>query len=534
MARNVNVSGGRPSSAGKKSGKDWLSHQWCRHFEITSRLDWCPVDVARDVLRDIGAVSSYIGAVHLDDYDSSGSAKLPHLHIEVILDKQVRNGTVLRAFSKACRARVPVYADACSSAEADGKDAPPAVLTAPIRSRYCAAVVYLLHQTPEAIREGKTVYDVSALFASDGLDAAAEFERYKAEYDEARATGASLSSLDSEDKDARVVEILRQVESRELGTYNLAARSDFVSWRTTRKLVKDAQCYCDERDAFNGLRTPCRVTWICGAAGAGKTSAAVFMSQDQGYGMPYISSGGSDLFSFYKGQPFVILDDIRPDSIGAGDFIKLINPHYGAAAHSRYNDVTVKASHIVITAPQTPEQWWSLYDNNAAGDIKQLLRRLNGGVWEFVDSSGAFKFYQYDDSGARVSSSSLHLPAAYYNWLNEIRAKLTPAPLLLSKYFADDVVSAPRRLTADDVGGSNVLAEIVQAAIDVFCANRPDMHAEIVRRVDELSERVSAASERSNVDAGNDTPGSVSSETGDSAASERVSGADELPFPESK
>lgn len=522
MARNMNTTGGRPSSADKKSGKDWLSHQWTTQFEIVSRIDYCSVEVACSVLDDMPAVESYIGIVHGADVNASGVEKIPHLHIMVRLCKQVRNGTVLNKFRKACAASSPVYAAALVE-----NDKTPAVLTSVIRARYCAAVVYLMHLTDEAKRDGKQQYDLADLFGSPGMDVVAEAGRYLDEYNAARASGDDLSA-DNSGVRVDVNKIMAEVDAGTLSSYNCAVLRDFPTWRAERKVIKDAEAYKAARNAYNGVHPPASVCWMYGGAGSGKTSGAVWMCHDQGYGFPYITSGGRDLFSKYNMQQAVVIDDIRPDKVDADSLIKLLDPYsWGSSFASRYNDVDVAARHIIITCPMSPVEFWSYYDAAAAGSVQQLLRRLNGGVYHY-DGDGGFTLHQYNKDGTESGSVYLRISDGYNKWLASLALISVPPAPLYAKYFtSEQLAAAPaRRLEFSDSHYSAELCNVIQDALDKFSAEHPEVAADIVAgRLHNVSE-IMAALPRSLVLSGDNCSVSVSdivSETPDDGS---------VPFPE--
>lgn len=477
---NVNKSGGRPSTAHKKSGKDWANHRWSERFEIVSRLDYCSVDMIKEILDDIPAVHHYIGAVHDGDSSASGAEKLPHFHGVVFLHsgKQLRNSTLLNAARKAALERSEAYRDAV----ADNENVP-AVLTAALRGRPCAAITYLRHLTDDAA--GKAQYDYSALFGSPGLDLVAEFDAAYDEYQKNRESGASLAaSSDGGRSRAEIVaELEPLIKEGKIAPYQFTAHltsSEYVKHRGHLMKLCD---YYDNDNRLNGRRRVPRVMMVSGIPGSGKTSSAMWMSEDRGYGIPYISSGGSDLLSMYQGEHFVILDDVRPASSSASDFIKMIQPHARGAVHSRFRDKDLDADYIVITSPLTPEEWWSSYlsYDKDAGDVKQLLRRLNGGAMHF-DKFGVFSYRQFDGDGYEIARrENVVLPQQYFDWLMNESKRALPPPSLLSFYYDDSEITS-RKQTGLQFTDAYLDATFANHMIDAM-EGFAEMYPDIVERL---------------------------------------------------
>ncbi len=76
--------------------------------------------------------------------------------------------------------------------------------------------------------------------------------------------------------------------------------------------------------------------WLYGKAGVGKTRLAEHMLK----GKDYITLGSSrDHFQEYRGQRFVILNDLRPNDFEYSDLLRLLDPYqHDKAVPSRYHD----------------------------------------------------------------------------------------------------------------------------------------------------------------------------------------------------
>lgn len=121
------------------------------------------------------------------------------------------------------------------------------------------------------------------------------------------------------------------------------------------------------------------VTWLFGKTGCGKTRHARERLEEK-YGSEKIWQSSGDLRSFfngYKGQPGVLLDDMRPGSISF-DFLLRILDGYPVDVPIKGSYIAWKAETIFITAPCQPCE---MYVNRQTGEcwdhLDQLLRRID-------------------------------------------------------------------------------------------------------------------------------------------------------------
>lgn len=125
-----------------------------------------------------------------------------------------------------------------------------------------------------------------------------------------------------------------------------------------------------------------QVIWLCGLSETGKTSLAKEYAAKKGDDV-YISGSTRDAFQNYAGQHTVILDELRPESIGYTDLLRIFDP-FGidsdVMAPSRYSDKPLAVDLFIVTSPYDPKQFYRelLRNGNVAKDdgFFQLKRRI--------------------------------------------------------------------------------------------------------------------------------------------------------------
>lgn len=135
------------------------------------------------------------------------------------------------------------------------------------------------------------------------------------------------------------------------------------------------------------------IIWCSGIGGAGKSALAKLIARDQQKAI-FISDAGNDPFDTYKGQPYVLLDDIMPNEpFSYHELLKLIDPNYISAIASRYDNVVPHAECVFVCTVLEPEAFYSGYGLGQNDGPEQLLRRIDE-VWKFTKDH--IKMYTHD------------------------------------------------------------------------------------------------------------------------------------------
>lgn len=153
------------------------------------------------------------------------------------------------------------------------------------------------------------------------------------------------------------------------------------------------------------------IFWIYGNAGKGKTTLAKLFASDVDDGAYYIASDSNPLDD-YMGQPTLIIDDISTGTLTCKALLKLLDPFNTSSAGARYYNKMLTAHTIIITGTVSPSDWWKdTSRDHTDGNIHQLYRRLNGGIFHFLyDNDFEMEVTLYDGQGDNPVCQRCRIP----------------------------------------------------------------------------------------------------------------------------
>ena len=229
--------------------------------------------------------------------------------------------------------------------------------------RWNNACGYLVHATSNSINDGKHSYDVSEVTANFDFD-----EKMK----EIQSRVSGSKNIEKVITKYGNYEISREELELKLGDAELAKNHVWISRIDDLHAEREHENFLKE---FKGRAQ--ETLWLWGEAGVGKSRYADFLTK----GKKTAKLGSSrDYFQDYKGENYVILNDLRPNEFSYADLLRLTDPYqYDKAAPRRYHDLKLNLKTLIITSPYSPEDFYEYckVDNYQIDTFEQLKRRLH-------------------------------------------------------------------------------------------------------------------------------------------------------------
>lgn len=270
------------------------------------------------------------------------------------------------------------------------------------------AMEYLTHSN----RPDKHQYDKSEVVANFEIEKAIEAEKKK------------LSAQ------ARLNEILEGIDSGEIRAYNIHDKVSIHEFDTFKRHIDNAFAYRTKK--VKGADRLMKCVYIVGESGCGKTTYAKQMAKDKGFSV-YVSSGSNDVLDDYEGQDCIILDDLRPSTLGLADLLKMLDNNTASTVKSRYRNKVLECQMIIITTTQPIERFFRNVFENEEESAVQLMRRCEVLI-EMDKQNITFKVWQKD---------------------SKVYKALPPVPNLVIKQFKPEDMTVDEALNMlEDVLGS--------------------------------------------------------------------------------
>lgn len=199
--------------------------------------------------------------------------------------------------------------------------------------------------------------------------------------------------LSSSQQEVTLYTILEAINEGKIREYNQFTEIPIDIWAKHKTRIENALIYFRERICMDSDRE-IDVIFMSGASGIGKTTFAKRYSETR-HLKACISSSSNDPLQDYKGEPVLILDDLRDDAFKYHDFLKLLDNHTKSTSRSRYHNKAFIGQIIIITSTKPIIDW---YFNKSPEDKQQLRRRVRN--WLKFDGDRIYAF-EYNDKTMR-------------------------------------------------------------------------------------------------------------------------------------
>jgi len=189
--------------------------------------------------------------------------------------------------------------------------------------------------------------------------------------------------------------VYEAIERGDIREYNFMKLIPIALFSNNKTKIDNALTYYRENVMANKDRD-ITIIFMSGPTGRGKTTFAKRYSKTRyPSAEPCVSSSSNDPLQDYKGEPVLILDDLRDDSFKYHDFLKLLDNHTLSTSKSRYHNKAFIGDIIIITSTRPINDW---YFNKTPEDKHQLYRRVRN--WLKFDGEKIYAF-EYDDKTKR-------------------------------------------------------------------------------------------------------------------------------------
>ena len=313
-----------------------------RTFMYTQDLAHLPFkkEKLKEKLEKSGAEEwAYI--LHNKDTDENGKKIRPHFHVVLRFKDAKTLSRVAKLFEDQ-----PQYVEAWHSTVNN-------------------AFSYLLHETTGA--KEKHHYDASEVTASFDFETRIKEIRQKVK----KPTKKEIETAIDEYASGK---ISKEELQAKIGVLEMARRKVLVDHVQDILAFKKHQNFLK---VFKGQK--CVVFWLYGEAGVGKTRLTREVLEQCHPNDFCILGSQRDHFQEYRGESFIVINDLRPQDYDYGQLLTLLDPYeIDKMAPSRYHDKYLNAKMIFITTPYSP---FDFYSNCKIADtlvdtFEQLKRRL--------------------------------------------------------------------------------------------------------------------------------------------------------------
>ena len=227
-----------------------------------------------------------------------------------------------------------------------------------IKGKWQDAVLYLIHaNAPE-----KFQYDANDVIANFNIQTTVDHAK------------------DQQKLDA----ILSSILTGDIREYNKTLKIDNLTLVYHAKEINEAFRIRSAHLQATQQSRNTEVVFITGESGTGKTTLAKRIAKERGLDY-FVSSGSNDVMDGYGQQPCLILDDIRPSSLGLSDLLKLLDNHTASSIKSRYKNKYLNCDLIILTTVLDLDTFYNNVFEREQEAVTQLKRRCGTYIQVFRD-----------------------------------------------------------------------------------------------------------------------------------------------------
>lgn len=293
-----------------------------RSFEIVQQLEYFNIHIMADVLNNKPSIKDFAYIIHDKDKNFNGEIVKPHIHLCVRLKDSYDSKYIANWFQV--------------QENYVGK----------IKGRWKDMLEYLTHKNAP--------------------------EKHQYSDDEVVSNFDWVKERDTLTGDERKYEIINKIVNGDIREYNYYDCISIEEYDKYKRSIDNAFKY--RLDKIKGVERNMECIFITGDSGTGKTTYAKMIAEDKGYSV-FVSSGSNDPLDDYKGQDCVILDDLRPSSMGLSDLLKMLDNNTASSVKSRFKNKVLECKMIIITTTLDIDTFFSNVFTEEKETSIQLKRR---------------------------------------------------------------------------------------------------------------------------------------------------------------
>lgn len=224
---------------------------------------------------------------------------------------------------------------------------------------------YLIHETNNA--KSKYHYDPSEVVASFDFKEKIQEIRQKVK----KPSRQAIENFIDDYSNGRMTkeELQEKIGVLEMAKHKtlLDHIEDILAYKKHQQFLKN----------FKGQK--CNIYWIWGLSGVGKTKLVREVLEELHPNNFIVLGSQRDHFQEYRGQEFIVINDLRPNDYDYGQLLTLLDPwEIDKMAPARYHDRYLNARSIYITTPYDPLTFYLECNiaNQKIDSFEQLKRRI--------------------------------------------------------------------------------------------------------------------------------------------------------------